>query len=163
MEQKSPTGRDTVMKQVDHLDAEGTRLRALSTYQILDTLPEQGFDDVAALAAEICGTPFAVVNFIGDGRQFFKAEVGLGVRETPLESSFCRDTAARFCLTWSEQGGPPILNQPARRGFGSRLIERSFAAEVGGEVKLTYAPTGVVCRLEAALSAMQEQRSELAA
>jgi PAS domain S-box-containing protein len=73
------------------------------------------------------------------------------------------DTAPRFCLTWSEQGGPPILNQPARRGFGSRLIERSFAAEVGGEVKLTYAPTGVVCRLEATLAAMQEQRSELAA
>ena len=43
--------------------------------------------------------------------------------------------APRFCLTWSEQGGPPILAQPARRGFGSRLIERSFAAEVGGDVQ----------------------------
>ncbi|WP_082317159.1 PAS domain S-box protein [Methylobacterium sp. ARG-1] len=73
------------------------------------------------------------------------------------------DAAPRFCLTWTEQGGPPILTQPARRGFGSRLIERSFAAEVGGEVKLTYAPTGVVCRLEATLAAMQEQRGELAA
>ena len=51
--------------------------------------------------------------------------------------------APRFCLTWSEQGGPPILAQPSRRGFGSRLIERSFAAEVGGEVQLTYAPTGL--------------------
>ncbi|MBA9071818.1 PAS domain S-box-containing protein [Methylobacterium sp. RAS18] len=71
--------------------------------------------------------------------------------------------APRFCLTWSEQGGPPILVQPARRGFGSRLIERSFAAEVGGEVKLTYAPTGLVCRLEAPLASMQEQRSEIAA
>ncbi|MHC2019962.1 PAS domain-containing protein [Methylobacterium sp. CM6247] len=73
------------------------------------------------------------------------------------------DEAPRFCLTWSEQGGPPILTQPARRGFGSRLIERSFAAEVGGEVKLTYAPTGLVCRLEASLASMQEQRSEIAA
>ncbi|MBE7156929.1 MAG: PAS domain-containing protein [Rhodospirillales bacterium] len=61
----------------------------------------------------------------------------------------------RFCLTWSETGGPPILAQPTRRGFGSRLIERSFASEVGGEVKLTYAPTGLVCRLEAPLTAMQ--------
>jgi two-component sensor histidine kinase len=64
--------------------------------------------------------------------------------------------APRFCLTWSEQGGPPILSPPARKGFGSRLIERSFAAEVGGEVTLAYAPTGLVCRLEAALASMQE-------
>ncbi|HZY68492.1 MAG TPA: PAS domain S-box protein [Devosia sp.] len=71
--------------------------------------------------------------------------------------------APRFCLTWTEQEGPPILVQPARRGFGSRLIERSFAAEVGGEVKLTYAPTGLICRLEAPLASMQEQCSELAA
>jgi PAS domain S-box-containing protein len=71
--------------------------------------------------------------------------------------------APRFCLTWSEHGGPPILTQPTRRGFGSRLIERSFAAEVGGEVKLTYAPTGLTCRLEAPLASMQEQRDAAAA
>ena len=71
--------------------------------------------------------------------------------------------APRFCLTWSEQGGPPILTQPVRRGFGSRLIERSFAAEVGGEVKLTYAPTGLTCRLEAPLASMQEARDEAVA
>ncbi len=70
---------------------------------------------------------------------------------------------SRFSLIWSEQGGPPILAAPQRKGFGSRLIERSFAAEVGGEVKLTYAPTGLVCRLEASLASMQEQRSEAAA
>jgi two-component sensor histidine kinase len=69
----------------------------------------------------------------------------------------------RFCLTWSEQGGPPVLAPPTRKGFGSRLIERSFAAEVGGDVKLTYAPTGLVCRLEAPLASMQERRSEIAA
>ena len=71
--------------------------------------------------------------------------------------------APRFCLTWSEQGGPPILSQPVRRGFGSRLIERSFAAEVGGEVKLTYAPTGLTCRMEASLASMQEAIDEAAA
>jgi len=55
------------------------------------------------------------------------------------------DDAPRFCLTWSEQGGPPILALPTRRGFGSRLIERSFTGEVGGKVKPTYAATGLVC------------------
>lgn len=69
---------------------EAERLAALDSYAILDTAPEQDFDDIAALASEICGTPIAVVNLIGDGRQWFKAEVGLGVRETPLDTSFCR-------------------------------------------------------------------------
>ena len=73
------------------------------------------------------------------------------------------DGSPRFCLTWSEQGGPPILAQPTRRGFGSRLIERSFAAEVGGDVRLTYAPTGLTCRLEAPLASMQEVGDEAAA
>ncbi|SFL39660.1 PAS domain-containing protein [Methylobacterium pseudosasicola] len=73
------------------------------------------------------------------------------------------DGTSRFCLTWSEQGGPPILAPPTRRGFGSRLIERSFAAEVGGQVRLTYAPTGLVCHLEAPLRAMQDHRDEAAA
>jgi PAS domain S-box-containing protein len=62
----------------------------------------------------------------------------------------------RFCLTWSERDGPPILAPPERKGFGSRLIERSFAAEVGGGVTLTFAPTGLICRLEAPLAAMQD-------
>ena len=43
------------------------------------------------------------------------------------------------------------------------LIERSFASEVGGEVRLTYAPTGLVCRLEAPLASMQEPREAVAA
>lgn len=41
-----------------------------------------------SLAAKLCDVPIAVVNLIGDRRQFFKAEVGLGVRETSFESSF---------------------------------------------------------------------------
>ncbi|GJE50960.1 hypothetical protein GOFOIKOB_4014 [Methylobacterium tardum] len=65
--------------------------------------------------------------------------------------------APRFRLTWSEQDGPPIVGPPARRGFGSRLIERSFAPESGGVVTLTYPPTGLICRIEVPLASMQEQ------
>ncbi len=73
------------------------------------------------------------------------------------------DGAPHFRLTWSEQGGPPILAQPTRRGFGSRLIERSFASEVGGDVRLIYAPTDLTCRIEAPLAAMQEAGGDAAA
>ncbi|MCU6454691.1 PAS domain S-box protein [Sphingomonas sp. A2-49] len=65
------------------------RKAALAHYDILDTPREPAFDEIASLAAALCGTPIAVVNFVADDRQFFKAEVGLGVRETPLETSFC--------------------------------------------------------------------------
>ena len=69
---------------------EAARLDSLRAYDILDTEREAAFDDICALAARICETPIAVVNLIDADRQWFKAEVGLGVRETPLETSFCR-------------------------------------------------------------------------
>lgn len=72
-----------------HGTRENARLSALEAYEILDTPRENDFDEIARLAADICGTPIAVVNLIANDRQFFKAEVGLGVRETPFESSFC--------------------------------------------------------------------------
>ncbi|MBB3994051.1 hypothetical protein GGR95_001692 [Sulfitobacter undariae] len=65
------------------------RLRTLHQYDILDTPREQGFDDIVALASEICEAPISVVNIIDEDRQWFKAEVGLGARETPLETSIC--------------------------------------------------------------------------
>lgn len=68
---------------------ERNRVAALMRYDVLDSPREHSFDDIARLAADICEVPIAVVNFVGEGRQFFKAEIGLGVRETPLETSFC--------------------------------------------------------------------------
>ena len=65
------------------------RLQALYSYRVLDTPREKDFDDIVALAAAICGTEISVVNLIDVQRQWFKAEVGLGVRETPLATSLC--------------------------------------------------------------------------
>lgn len=58
----------------------------------------------------------------------------------------------RLKLQWRESGGPPVA-PPARRGFGSRLIERGLAAELGGEAKLLFEPSGLTCVLEAPLRA----------
>ncbi|MBD6616524.1 GAF domain-containing protein [Komarekiella sp. 'clone 1'] len=62
---------------------EAARLEALRQYQILDTEPEPAYDSLAQLAAYICGTPIALVNFIDEHRQWFKARVGLDVPEMP--------------------------------------------------------------------------------
>jgi signal transduction histidine kinase len=68
---------------------EATRLSALRSYGVLDTPVEAAFEDIVRIASHVCDTPIAVVNLIDDGRQWFKSEVGLGVRETPLDTSIC--------------------------------------------------------------------------
>jgi GAF domain-containing protein len=68
---------------------EAERLAALHDYEILDTEPERAFDEIVDLVATLFDAPIAVVNLIDEGRQWFKAEKGLGVRETPLDTSFC--------------------------------------------------------------------------
>jgi hypothetical protein len=69
--------------------AEEFRVGALRRYGILDTPREADFDEVVQVASAVCGTPISVINLIDQDRQWFKAEVGLGVRETPLDSSIC--------------------------------------------------------------------------
>ncbi|MBW4555605.1 MAG: GAF domain-containing protein [Trichormus sp. ATA11-4-KO1] len=64
---------------------EAERLEALRQYQILDTEPEEAYDNLAQLAAFICGTPIALVNFIDENRQWFKAKLGLDVSEMPRD------------------------------------------------------------------------------
>ncbi len=66
-----------------HIDTEVARLEALRQYQILDTEPEEAYDNLAQLAAFICGTPISLVNFIDENRQWFKAKIGLDVSEMP--------------------------------------------------------------------------------
>lgn len=56
----------------------------------------------------------------------------------------------RLTIIWREQGGPPVT-PPTRRGFGSRLLERGLAGELGGRVALRYEPEGLVCEIEARL------------
>ena len=65
------------------------RLAALYDTQVLDTLPESDFDDIALLASEICGTPMGLVSLVDSNRQWFKAKVGLDVDETHRDLSFC--------------------------------------------------------------------------
>ena len=54
-------------------DNEAERLQALEDYRILDTLPEQAYDDIAKIAAQICGVPISLVSLIDENRQWIKA------------------------------------------------------------------------------------------
>jgi PAS domain S-box-containing protein len=65
------------------------RLRALGDLRILDTGREAAFDDIASLAAELFDVPMSAISLVDNDRQWFKAEVGLGVDATPRDVSFC--------------------------------------------------------------------------
>jgi DNA-binding CsgD family transcriptional regulator len=67
---------------------EERRLFALHSYEILDTPPEQAYDDLTSLAALVCGTSMASLTLIDAARQWFKSAIGLGVPETPRDG-FC--------------------------------------------------------------------------
>jgi signal transduction histidine kinase/DNA-binding response OmpR family regulator len=79
-------------KQFPVPENERERLKALRRYNILDTLEEDEFDDVTKLVTYICRVPIAHVSFIDKDRQWFKSEIGVGVKEVPREISFCQHT-----------------------------------------------------------------------
>ena len=58
----------------------------------------------------------------------------------------------RLKLSWREEEGPEV-RAPANRGFGTRLIERGLAGELGGTVRVDFEPTGVVCTIDAPIPA----------
>jgi len=68
---------------------ESARVAALNRYASLDTEPEQSFDDLVVLASFVCRTPIATLSLVDDHRQWFKSKVGVEVRETPRDISFC--------------------------------------------------------------------------
>ena len=68
---------------------EAQRLERLRRFGVLDTLPQEAFENITALASAICETPVALISFVDEDRQWFKSRVGLEVQQTPRELAFC--------------------------------------------------------------------------
>ncbi len=70
-------------------ETEPQRLQALYSEHILDTGPEQPYDDLVKQASFICDTPMSLISLVDPTRQWFKAKVGVAATETPREQAFC--------------------------------------------------------------------------
>ena len=74
---------------------QAVRLQALEDLAILDTGPEQAFDDVVALASRICEMPISLISLVDADRQWFKAKVGMDAEETSIEKAICAHAIAQ--------------------------------------------------------------------
>ena len=120
-------------------EREAERLAALHHYRVLDTPREDAFDDLASIASEICGTPIAVVSLVDQARQWFKAEVGLGIRETPLDVSFCTHALLQDDLLLVPDatsdprfsGNPLVTGQPGLRFYAGAPLKTASGLPIG--------------------------------
>tara|TARA_R110002020_G_scaffold57582_2_gene158277 strand:- start:2747 stop:3835 length:1089 start_codon:yes stop_codon:yes gene_type:complete len=127
---------------------QNARLKALYSYEILDTDREKDFDDIVKLAAEICGTAISVVNFIDADRQWFKAETGLGVRETPLATSICSHIILEedfveipdTLLDPRMIDNPLCCSDPGLRFYAGALLRTADGLPLGTLCVLDYQP-----------------------
>ena len=122
-----------------HHPFEPARLAALRAYDVLDTPRESDFDDIVMLASRICEAPIAVINLIDETRQWFKAETGLGVRETPLDTSLCahvilEDEFVEIPDTLADAkmaDNPLCLADPGLRFYAEALLKSKGGYPIG--------------------------------
>jgi PAS domain S-box-containing protein len=149
---------------------EPARLEALRSTSVLDTPPERLFDDIARLAALICGTPIALVSLVDEHRQWFKARVGLDATETPRDMAFCahairepdelfevRDTAedTRF------RSNPLVTGDPNIRFYAGMPLVLATGEAVGTVCAIDRTPRRLTSEQQEALRALARQAAQL--
>lgn len=144
---------------------EAERLKALHQYKILDTKPEQAFDDLALIASQICGTPIALISMVDEDRQWFKSHIGIDVQETARSISFCAHaikqqgifTVADTLTDERFRDNPVVQGAPHIRFYaGSPLVTRDGHA-LGTLCVLDYVPRKLTEEQNHALAALERQ------
>ncbi len=141
---------------------ERERLAALRGYQVLDSDPEQCFDDLTFLAASICGTPMALVSLVDEDRQWFKSRVGVSMRETARNISFCTHTIQKpdlllvpdALLDERFRNSPLVRSEPLIRFYAGAPMRDASGYAVGAVCVMDRKPRELNADQMAALSAL---------
>lgn len=148
---------------------EMVRWEVLKKLQLLDSDPEELFDDIVLLASIMCDVPTALVSLLDIERQWFKARIGLEASETPRDAAFCAHTIlnpnnlmvvedatkdARF------ERNPLVTGAPHIRFYaGAPLI--IDGAAIGSVCVIDYMPRTITHTQREALRVLARQTSAL--
>jgi anti-sigma regulatory factor (Ser/Thr protein kinase) len=144
---------------------ESARLSELRRYKILDTDPEQGFDDLTQLASYICQSPIALITLVDAKRQWFKSRVGVSITETPREVSFCthaieeRDLLIIPDATTDERfkSNPFVIAEPKIRFYAGAPFRTAAGHALGTLCVLDCVPRELTAEQKEALRALSRQ------
>jgi len=144
---------------------EHDRLDALHGYEILDTEPEESFDDITALASQICDTPMASITLIDEKRQWFKSKIGLTVSETPRDLAFCAHTILQKDLLVVEDAktderfasNPMVTGDPKVRFYAGSPLTMSDGHALGTICVLDRVPRQLTEEQKTALQLLSRQ------
>jgi anti-sigma regulatory factor (Ser/Thr protein kinase) len=144
---------------------EKARVQALRRYKILDTDPENAFDDLTILASHICQTPVALISLIDSDRQWFKSKHGVNVSETPREVSFCAVAIQQpdlFVVPDASKdprfsSNPFVVSDPKIRFYAGAPFTSSDGHPLGTLCVVDVVPRALTPNQEAALIALSRQ------
>ncbi len=149
--------------------ADAARYGALEMVEILDSVCEDDFDEVASLAALICETPIALITFAGSGRMWFKARIGVEATECPACESVCIDVVASDeivvieDLSSTEKYGqlPAVLGDPNYRFYAGTPVHAPNGVPIGTICVVDYKKRTIGDKQIAALRALGNQADRL--
>ncbi|HEY2707231.1 MAG TPA: HWE histidine kinase domain-containing protein [Caulobacteraceae bacterium] len=144
---------------------EAERLAALDGYEVMDTPAEADFDDLVKIAAEICGTPMALISLVDARRQWFKASVGVTASETPREVAFCAHAIQQTGVFTVEDAArdprfaanPLVTGDPNLRFYSGAPLMTADGLPLGTLCVLDIKPSHLTPAQESALEALSRQ------
>jgi two-component sensor histidine kinase len=148
---------------------ESERLAALDRYEILDTPPEEEFDDIVRVVSAICDTPISLISLVGEGRQWFKSKHGTELTGTGLDQSICAHALLEPGLlevpdTLEDKrtaDNPLVEGDPKVRFYAGALLETPEGLPLGTICTLDFKPRKLDEKQKALLQLMAKQVMKL--